>query len=63
MQEDRGFRGVQYSASVANFFDDQNMRPDASWHPKIKDVVYFGMRSYLVEKTGFETNAIKFSLQ
>ncbi|XP_066302975.1 protein dcd1A-like [Branchiostoma lanceolatum] len=37
------FRGVQYSASVANFFDDQNLKPTADWHPLIKDVVYWGM--------------------
>ncbi|XP_078483757.1 protein dcd1A [Ciona intestinalis] len=42
-KENRGFRGVQYSASVANFFDDQNMMPVAEWHPKIENVVYFGM--------------------
>ncbi|XP_077988522.1 protein dcd1A-like [Glandiceps talaboti] len=37
------FRGVEYSASVAYFFDDLNMRPDADWHPKIENVVYWGM--------------------
>ncbi|CAK8694659.1 unnamed protein product [Clavelina lepadiformis] len=43
-KENRGFRGVQYSAGVSNFFDDQNMKPsNESWHPKIKDAVYFGM--------------------
>lgn len=42
-KENRGFRGIQYSASVSNFFDDQNLRPDQSWHPKIENVVYFGM--------------------
>nr|XP_039248441.1 protein dcd1A-like [Styela clava] len=42
-KEDRGFRGVQYSASVSNFYDDQNLKPEADWHPKIKDVVYWGM--------------------
>eukprot|EP00058_Branchiostoma_floridae_P015574 XP_002601062.1 hypothetical protein BRAFLDRAFT_75498 [Branchiostoma floridae] len=31
------FRGVQYSASVSNFFDDQNLKPTADWHPLIKD--------------------------
>lgn len=37
------FRGIQYSASVANFFDDKNLQPTADWHPKIKDIVYWGM--------------------
>ncbi|XP_077989372.1 protein dcd1A-like [Glandiceps talaboti] len=37
------FRGIQYSAEVSNFFDDLNMRPDADWHPKIENVVYWGM--------------------
>jgi len=37
------FRGFQYSYSVLNVFDDQNLRPNATWHPKIKDVVYWGM--------------------
>lgn len=41
--EDRGFRGIQYSASVSNFYDDQNLHPIADWHPRIKDVVYWGM--------------------
>ena len=45
-QENRGFRSVQYSASVANFFDDQNLRPNAPFHPKIKDVVYHGVQSF-----------------
>jgi isopenicillin-N N-acyltransferase like protein len=38
------FRGFQYSASVANVFDDKNMKPDNdTWHPKIEDVVYWAM--------------------
>ncbi|XP_045191450.2 protein dcd1B-like [Mercenaria mercenaria] len=37
------FRGIQYSASVANFYTDTDMQPEASWHPKIKDIVYYGM--------------------
>ena len=36
------FRGVQYSASVANFFTWDNLRPAADWHPQINDVVYWG---------------------
>jgi len=38
------FRGFQYSYSVLNVFNDLNMRPDnETWHPKIKDIVYWGM--------------------
>ncbi|KAL5014130.1 hypothetical protein ScPMuIL_008400 [Solemya velum] len=37
------FRGVEYSASVSNFFDDQNLQPKADWHPRINNVVYWGM--------------------
>mmetsp|Transcript_131156 Transcript_131156/g.184994 ORF Transcript_131156/g.184994 Transcript_131156/m.184994 type:complete len:443 (-) Transcript_131156:72-1400(-) len=38
-----GFNSVQYSASVANFYNDQNMEPTAPWHQKIDNVVYYGM--------------------
>jgi len=38
-----GFRGIEYSYSVANFFDDTNMQPTADWHPLIENVVYYGM--------------------
>eukprot|EP00040_Diaphanoeca_grandis_P022057 m.118015 g.118015 ORF g.118015 m.118015 type:complete len:442 (+) comp28627_c0_seq1:48-1373(+) len=37
------FNSVQYSASDANFFDDTDMMPVADWHPRMKDVVYYGM--------------------
>ncbi|XP_071103866.1 protein dcd1B-like isoform X1 [Haliotis cracherodii] len=37
------FRGVEYSASTANFYDDATLQPLAVWHPRIKDVVYWGM--------------------
>ncbi|XP_061188063.1 prolyl 4-hydroxylase subunit alpha-2-like [Saccostrea echinata] len=37
------FRGIEYSASVADLFDDLNMRPAEKWHPKIQNVVYWGM--------------------
>jgi len=38
------FRGMEYSYSVLDVFDDKNLRPDnSSWHPRIKDVVYWGM--------------------
>ena len=36
------FRGVEYSAAVADFFTFDNLRPDEDWHPKIQDVVYWG---------------------
>lgn len=37
-------RGFQYSASVANVFDDTNLEPyNATWHPRIPSVVYWGM--------------------
>jgi len=38
-----GFRGIQYSYSVANFFDDTNMMPNEDWHPRIPGTVYYGM--------------------
>jgi len=37
------FRGIEYSYSVAKFFDDTNMEPDEDWHPKIPNTVYYGM--------------------
>lgn len=36
------FRAFEYSASVANVFDDTNQMPLASWHPRIPNVVYYG---------------------
>ena len=35
------FRGVEYSAAVADFFTYDNLRPAEDWHPKIQDVVYW----------------------
>ena len=38
------FRGIQYSHSVANFFDDTNMLPhNDTWHARIPEMVYYGM--------------------
>jgi len=37
------FRGIQYGASVANFYTDTNMMPNATWHPLMKNIVYYGM--------------------
>jgi len=38
------FRGYQYSYSVLNVYDDENLEPDNStWHPRVPDVVYWGM--------------------
>ncbi|EGD79182.1 hypothetical protein PTSG_09912 [Salpingoeca rosetta] len=39
----KAFRGIQYSASVANFYTDTDNMPVADWHPRIQDVVYYGM--------------------
>lgn len=40
-------RAIQYSASVAVPMDDQTLRPTNTtgytWHPRVKDVVYYGM--------------------
>ncbi|XP_025105815.1 protein dcd1B-like [Pomacea canaliculata] len=41
--KEKEFRGIQYSASVANFFTDTNLEPKQDWHPRITDIVYFGM--------------------
>jgi len=38
------FRGYQYSYSVLNTYDDENLQPlNETWHPRIKDAVYWGM--------------------
>jgi len=37
------FRGFQYDSTVMKVFDDQNLLPNATWHPRIQDVVYWGM--------------------
>eukprot|EP00053_Salpingoeca_punica_P016484 m.155940 g.155940 ORF g.155940 m.155940 type:complete len:444 (-) comp16974_c0_seq11:564-1895(-) len=37
------FRSIQYSASVANIYSADNMMPEASWHARIQDIVYYGM--------------------
>ncbi|KAL4234138.1 hypothetical protein ACF0H5_005791 [Mactra antiquata] len=37
------FRAIQYSHSVANFYTDKNMQPATHWHPRINNVVYYGM--------------------
>jgi len=38
------FRGFQYSHSVANVIDDENLKPvNNTWHAPIDDVVYWGM--------------------
>jgi len=38
------FKGFQYSYSVLNVFDDQNLQPNnATWHPRINDIVYWAM--------------------
>lgn len=37
------FRSIQYSASVANFMKDDDMLPVRDWHPRMNDLVYYGM--------------------
>jgi len=38
------FRGIEYSAAVANVFDDTNMMPfNDTWHPRMSQVLYWGM--------------------
>lgn len=37
------FRGIQYSHSVVRFFNDLNMQPLYDWHPRMKNIVYYGM--------------------
>ena len=37
------FAGVEYSAAVADFMSWSTLRPEAAWHPRIRDVVYWGM--------------------
>jgi len=38
------FRGYQYDYSVLNVYDDVNLQPlNDTWHPRIKDIVYWGM--------------------
>lgn len=38
------FRGFQYSHSVANVIDDENLAPvNSTWHPAMENVVYWGM--------------------
>jgi len=37
------FNAVQYSYSVCNIMNDQNLKPVGDWHPPIPNIVYFGM--------------------
>merc|ERR1712154_651 len=42
------FRGYEYSHSTLNVYDWDNLEPynasaDPQWHPRIKDIVYWGM--------------------
>jgi len=37
------FRGVAYSSEKLTVMDDTNQLPLASWHPRIPDIVYWGM--------------------
>jgi len=40
---DKSFNSVQYSKDIASAMDDTNLRPVADWHPRIENVVYYGM--------------------
>lgn len=40
---------MEYSASVADFFTYDNLRPEEDWHPKIKDVVYWGKHEQTID--------------
>jgi isopenicillin-N N-acyltransferase-like protein len=43
------FRGFQYSYSILNVVDDDNLIPaNDTWHPKIENVVYWGMDWYTI---------------
>ena len=38
------FNGYEYSYSTLRIYDDLNLEPfNSTWHPRIKDVVYWGM--------------------
>ena len=37
------FRGFQYGHSVYNVVNDTHPLPSESWHPSVKDTVYWGM--------------------
>ena len=38
------FRGYEYSYSTMNAYSDSNLEPNnATWHPRINDIVYWGM--------------------
>eukprot|EP01114_Cavostelium_apophysatum_P018333 TRINITY_DN5657_c0_g1_i6.p1 TRINITY_DN5657_c0_g1~~TRINITY_DN5657_c0_g1_i6.p1 ORF type:complete len:445 (-),score=105.18 TRINITY_DN5657_c0_g1_i6:1206-2540(-) len=42
--KNKDFRGYQYSYSVLNVYNDVNLMPNnATWHPRIEDIVYWGM--------------------
>lgn len=42
---------MEYSASTIDFFTWDNLRPEADWHPRIKDIVYWGNLSTKVMLT------------
>lgn len=37
------FNSIGYSASACMIMDDKNLKPVASWHPTIENIVYHGM--------------------
>jgi len=41
--KEKRMNAVQYGWKVANIVEDHNLIPVATWHPKIENVVYYGM--------------------
>jgi len=41
--KEKRFNGIQYGHDMAIAMDDTNLKPEADWHPKIENTVYFGM--------------------
>jgi len=41
--KEKRFNSIQYGKDVAIPMDDTNLKPEADWHPKIENVVYYGM--------------------
>ncbi len=41
--QEQVFNSVQYSASVCGVMNDRNQRPVAEWHPRLENVIYYGM--------------------
>ena len=37
------FRGFELSHDTCNVYDDKNLEPNEEWHPRIDNIVYWGM--------------------